>query len=98
VVEGAPFLDNLAQIKDLSAKARILTRVRRLEMGNRGDFKHLDAGMYELRMDVGQGWRVYYQQVDNECVLLMIVGAKPNQQKDIEKLKGWLKDGTDRQQ
>ena len=66
-------------------------------MGNRGDFKHLDGALYELRIDVGQGWRVYYQQVDNECVLLMIVGAKPNQQKDIEKLKGWLKDGTDRQ-
>lgn len=42
------------------------------------------------RIDVGQGWRVYYTQEDAELVLLMIAGAKPDQSKDIDKIKGWL--------
>jgi len=36
-----PFDESLNQIKDKQAKARILTRLRRLELGNRGDFKIL---------------------------------------------------------
>lgn len=89
-----PFDESLAVIKDPIAKARILTRLRRLEQGNRGDFKNIEGQLYELRIDVGQGWRVYYKQAHNELVLLLIAGSKPHQSKDIEKIKGWLKHDT----
>ncbi|AHF01701.1 addiction module killer protein [Thiomicrospira aerophila AL3] len=69
-------------------------RLRRLEQGNRGDFKNIEGQLYELRIDVGQGWRVYYKQAHSELVLLMIAGLKPHQSKDIEKVKGWLKHDT----
>ena len=75
---------------DQRAKERILVRLRRLEKGNRGDHKHIEGKLYELRIDVGQGWRVYYTQEDKELVLLMIAGSKPDQSKDISKVKGWL--------
>lgn len=85
-----PFDDAMHNIKDQRAKERILVRLRRLELGNRGDHKNIEGKLYELRIDVGQGWRVYYTQEDSELVLLMIVGAKSNQSSDINKIKGWL--------
>ncbi|MBF6058470.1 MULTISPECIES: type II toxin-antitoxin system RelE/ParE family toxin [Thiomicrorhabdus] len=86
-----PFDESLNQIKDKHARARILTRLRRLELGNRGDFKNIEGNLYELRIDVGKGWRVYYQQQGNDFVLLYLTGNKATQSKDIEKVKGWIK-------
>ncbi|MEA1989910.1 MAG: type II toxin-antitoxin system RelE/ParE family toxin [Pseudomonadota bacterium] len=85
-----PFDESLNQIKDKQAKSRILTRLRRFELGNRGDFKNIEANLYELRIDVGKGWRVYYQQQGSELVLLYLTGNKASQTKDIEKVKGWI--------
>lgn len=85
-----PLDESLNQIKDKQAKARILTRLRRLELGNRGDFKNIEANLYELRIDVGKSWRVYYQQQGNELVLLYLAGNKASQAKDIAKVKGWI--------
>lgn len=88
--ERYPFDESMQLIKDQRAKERILARLRRLELGNKGDYKNIEGKLYELRIDVGQGWRVYYTQEEAELVLLMIVGTKPDQSKDIEKIKGWL--------
>jgi len=85
-----PFDESLRKIKDKQAKARILTRLRRLELGNRGDFKNIESDLYELRIDVGKGWRVYYQQQGNDLVLLYLTGNKATQKQDIEKVKGWV--------
>ena len=82
-----PFDESFNQIKDKQAKARILTRLRRLELGNRGDFKTIENNLYELRINVGKGWRVYYQQVGDDLVLLYLTGNKTTQSKDIEKNK-----------
>ncbi|BBP43447.1 type II toxin-antitoxin system RelE/ParE family toxin [Thiosulfativibrio zosterae] len=87
---GYPFDESLAQIKDPLAKSRVLARLRRLELDNRGDFKNIEGSLYELRIDVGQGWRVYYQQKGDELVLLFLTGNKSTQSKDIEKVKGWI--------
>ena len=86
----SPFDESLKSIKDKQAKARILTRLRRLELGNRGDFKNIEGNLYELRIDVGKGWRVYYQQQGADLVLLYLTGNKTSQSKDIEKVKGWV--------
>lgn len=85
-----PIDASIDAIRDQRAKNRILARIRRLALGNRGDYKNIEGNLYELRIDVGQGWRVYYTQENSELVLLMIVGSKPDQSKDIEKIKGWL--------
>jgi len=85
-----PFDESLNKIKDGQAKARILARLRRFQLGNRGDFKHIEHNLYELRIDVGKGWRVYYQQQGSELVLLYLAGSKATQSKDIAKVKGWI--------
>ena len=86
----SPFDESFNRIKDVQARARILTRLRRLQLGNRGDFKHIENDLYELRIDVGKGWRVYYQQQGSDLVLLYLTGNKATQSKDIAKIKGLI--------
>lgn len=50
-----PWLDSLT---DLIAQAAIAARLVRLELGLFGDCKSLEGGLFELRIDHGQGWRV----------------------------------------
>jgi putative addiction module killer protein len=42
--------------------ARIAARIDRLALGNAGDVKPIGAGVIEMRVDYGPGYRVYYQQ------------------------------------
>ena len=76
------------KLRDTDAKARINVRIRRISLtGNFGDVKPVGDGVYELRIDYGPGYRVYYSQRGSEIVLLLIGGDKSSQQKDIDKAK-----------
>lgn len=63
-----PFDERFEQIKDHRAKARIAMRIDRLAKGNAGDYKQLDPALYELRIDVGKGWRVYFTYENEEIM------------------------------
>jgi putative addiction module killer protein len=47
--------------------------------GNFGDCKPLRDGVWELRIDYGPGYRVYYAMVGRTCVLLLCGGDKRKQ-------------------
>lgn len=72
-------------LKDKRGAARIQLRIDRLANGNPGDAKPVGAGVSELRIDVGPGYRVYYQQRGDVLIVLLCGGDKSTQQKDIEK-------------
>jgi putative addiction module killer protein len=55
----AKWIDGL---HDIRARARILARIERLASGNPGDVKAVGAGVSELRIDYGPGYRVYYKK------------------------------------
>ncbi len=61
----------LAGLKDIRARAKIVARIDRLAAGNFGDCKSLRGGLYELRIDWGPGYRVYYATVASARVLLL---------------------------
>ena len=79
-----PFDSWLLDLKDVRAKARILIRLKRVEMGNFGDTKSVGEGVCELRISEGQGYRVYYGRKGNELVILLCGGNKSTQSKDIK--------------
>jgi len=83
----APFDSWLNSLRDIRAKARILIRLKRIEMGNFGDAKSVGEGVNELRISEGQGYRVYYAQRGKELVILLCAGNKSSQQKDIKSAK-----------
>ncbi len=59
-------------------------RVLRMAAGNFGDCKPLHDGVWELRIDYGPGYRVYYAQAGKRLILLLAGGDKRRQQADIE--------------
>lgn len=78
-----PYAQWLAGLSDRQARARVLVRVLRMAAGNFGDRKPLDAGVWELRIDYGPGYRVYYAQAGKRLILLLAGGDKRKQQADI---------------
>jgi putative addiction module killer protein len=86
----------LTSLRDARAQARIATRINRLAAGNLGDCKSLRQGLYELRIDWGPGYRVYYAMGGKACVLLLCGGDKRKQGSDIERALRHLKDYKER--
>jgi putative addiction module killer protein len=72
-----------SSLRDRQAKARIDTRIRRLSLGNPGDVKPVGAGVSELRIDYGPGYRIYFIQLGATLIVLLAGGDKRTQQQDI---------------
>ena len=70
-------------LKDMRAKIAVERRIQRVELGNFGDCKPCREGVWELRIDVGAGWRVYYARTGKTVVLLLCGGDKHSQDADI---------------
>jgi len=75
------------RLKDQKAKAAIAARVFRVANGLMGDVSPVGQGVSELRIHVGPGYRVYFQQRGDEVVLLLCGGDKSSQARDIETAK-----------
>lgn len=82
----------LDELHDVRAAAKIIMRTDRLAGGNFGDCKPLREGVWELRIDYGPGYRVYYARVGPTCLLLLCGGDKRKQARDIERAIGYLRD------
>ena len=83
-INRTDIFDNwLVTLKDLKARTRIAARIKNAENGNFGDHKSVGAGVYEMRVDVGSGYRVYYYQQASVVYLLMMGGDKTTQRTDI---------------
>lgn len=50
----------LAGIKDITLRARIISRFDSIQLGNFGDHKSLGGDLFELRFFFGPGFRVYF--------------------------------------
>ena len=75
------------RLRDANAVARIVSRIRRMELGNLGDSKSLRGGLMEMRIDYGAGYRVYYVRRGTEIVILLCAGDKRTQQQDIKRAR-----------
>ncbi len=82
------FRDWLRTLRDEVAKARIVSRIRRLEDGNFGDVKSLRGGLSEMRVHHGPGYRVYFVTKGEVLVVLLCGGDKGTQARDIKRARG----------
>ena len=87
----------LQRLRDRQAHAHVLTRLDRLENGNFGQCRALQSGVWELKIDHGPGYRVYYGQVGKTILLLLCGGDKRTQQTDIERAVMYWKEFRSRQ-
>lgn len=85
------YLEWLRRLRDPQAKVAVIRRVTRLELGNFGDHRFCRDGVWELRIDVGPGYRVYYALSGHRVVLLLCGGDKRTQNTDIDRaVTHWL--------
>ena len=70
-------------LRDQRAKAFILSRIERIEDGNFGDYRSVGNGVSELRINAGQGYRVYYTVRRSTVVILLCGGDKSSQRRDV---------------
>jgi putative addiction module killer protein len=87
-----PYTEWLLSLKDVMGRARIHARVDRLARGLLGDCKMVRAGVWELRVHSGPGYRVYFGMENDEVVLLLCGGDKSSQVRDIERAAAYWQD------
>ena len=83
IQETDHFAKWLVDLRDVRAKARILTRLDAARLGNLGDVKSIGGRVSEMRIDVGPGYRVYFTRRQRVVIILLCGGDKSTQAKDI---------------
>ena len=81
------FADWLDNLRDGVAVKAIRRRIARVQIGLFGDTKSVGDGVFELRVDHGPGYRVYFVRHGDVVVLLLCGGDKKSQQRDIMRAK-----------
>ncbi len=84
IIKSATFESWLVGLKDRQARLRVISRIERLSAGNPGDVKPVGAGVSELRLDHGPGYRVYFMQRGALVIVLLAGGDKRTQEADIK--------------
>lgn len=74
----------LDTLNDLMGRAKIQARIKRLAEGNQGNVKSVGSKVFEMKIDFGPGYRIYYAKQENTVYLLLIGGGKRTQVKDIQ--------------
>ena len=84
---------------DAVAAARVRVYMTRVELGNYSNVEPIGAGLSEIKIDFGLGYRVYFRK-EREILLLLLGGStKKGQQKAIDAAKlAWKKYDRDRNQ
>lgn len=88
----SPYRLWLNSLKDVKTRARIQSRILRMESGNFGDCCSVGQGVYELRLCFGSGYRVYFGVEDDVLILLLLGGDKSSQKRDIKKASSFWKE------
>ena len=79
-------------LSDRRARAAVLRRIDRIMEGNIGERRFVGDGVWELKIDVGPGYRVYYAQEGKTVFLLLCAGSKRTQREDIARAVEYLND------
>ncbi|PRA75604.1 addiction module antitoxin RelB [Ochrobactrum sp. MYb29] len=92
VRQTVTFVNWLNELRDNRARQRIVTRIRRLELGNPGDVKAIGEGVSEMRITYGPGYRVYFVTMGSTILVLLCGGDKSSQSRDISLAKKMAKE------
>lgn len=75
----------LRKLRDSHARDRVLARIRRVSLGNFRDTRAVGEGVFELRIDHGPGYRVYFVLRGSGDDVFLCGGDKRTQDADIRR-------------
>ena len=87
-----PFQEWSNSVKDKGVRATVAARINRIRAGTLGDWKQVGGGVFELRIDLGPGYRIYFGRDGKTVVILLTAGEKKSQDADIKKAKEYWQD------
>lgn len=89
-----PFTEWLYSLRDQRMQRSVLLRIQRIRLGNFGDHKVLTgaSNIYEIRINLGPGLRVYFIKLSKKIILLLGGGDKSSQKRDIEHCMSYLQE------
>lgn len=85
LIRTAEFDTWLKKLRNAKAVARIIERLRSAQLGNFGDCEPVGAGVSEMRVHVGPGYRVYFTRRAAVTYVLLTGGDKSTQKRDIKR-------------
>jgi putative addiction module killer protein len=80
-----PFDEWFDSLRDRKIQTAVDSRLSRVRAGNFGDRKSVGSGVFELRIALGPGLRVYYGLRGQQVVILLGGGDKSTQARDIRR-------------
>lgn len=84
-----PARDWLLSIKDKLTQAILFKRIRQAGLGQLGNYKSIGKGVFELKINYGPGYRIYFAIYNDELILLLLGGDKSIQKSDIKKAQDY---------
>ena len=91
----APYSDWVDGLRDKQGAVKIEFRVRRIRLGNLGHWEPVGEGVFELKIDHGPGYRVYFGRIGT-MVVLLCGGDKKTQRRDVVQAKEFWRDFKER--
>jgi putative addiction module killer protein len=89
---SVPFDEWFQALEDPIARYRVQARLKLLEFGQLGDWKWMGAGVYELRIHTGPGYRVYIGKSGLKTFIVLWAGLKRTQARDIARAQHYWAD------
>ncbi len=91
-----PFEDWIQKLP-ATTRAIIDLRIDRVVMGGaKKNVRNLKDGVFEIKIDYGPGFRVYFAEPNMNLILLLLGGDKDSQFKDIVRAKKLWRDYAQR--
>ena len=91
--DGKEPFEDWVQALPILTRAKIKAYVDLVAMGGATkNVKPVGGGVFEIKIDYGPGYRVYFGEDGKEIVLLLLGGDKRTQFKDIAQAKDFWKD------
>jgi putative addiction module killer protein len=85
--ESGEFKAWLAALKDLRARGKIENRLNMARAGNLGKVGSVGGGIFEMKLDFGPGYRVYFFQLAKGAYWVLCGGDKDSQAEDVKYAK-----------
>ncbi|MCL1467984.1 type II toxin-antitoxin system RelE/ParE family toxin [Argonema galeatum] len=91
-----PFSEWIDSFRDRKTRVNINKRIRRVSVGNLGDYRSVGEGVCELKINYSPGYRVYFGQIGSTIVILLCGGDKSTQDRDIDTAKEYWRNYHER--